>query len=178
MNSYFLWRKVIFTMKYFRDLRLGITLGGSYALPVLLIALCAVVGWMGLAKADRHAGSLTREQGNNVSAPAPEQARANRPAPAQRLSTPVARSHLPAPCVYRSDAMGRQIETRTIDSSPDVRDAGLLRGADECTGSSEVTAPLANQPEKRRLRVVQAASAVVFQQPANFPVGDQVGIPT
>ena len=48
-------------MKYFRDLRLGTKLGGSYALLVLLIALCAVISWLGLAKVDQHADSLPQE---------------------------------------------------------------------------------------------------------------------
>ena len=48
-------------MKYFRDMKLGTKLGGSYALLVLLIALCALISWLGLAKVDQHADSLTQE---------------------------------------------------------------------------------------------------------------------
>ncbi|WP_454834179.1 MCP four helix bundle domain-containing protein [Pseudomonas lini] len=48
-------------MKHFQNLKLGTKLGGSYALLVLLIALCVVISWMGLAKVDQHADSLTHE---------------------------------------------------------------------------------------------------------------------
>ncbi|MDR7308652.1 hypothetical protein [Rhodoferax saidenbachensis] len=47
--------------QFFRNLRLRTKLGGSYALLVLLIALCTVISWMGLAKVDQHADTLTRE---------------------------------------------------------------------------------------------------------------------
>ncbi|HSW03987.1 methyl-accepting chemotaxis protein [Aquabacterium sp.] len=48
-------------MKFFRDLKLRTKLGGSYALLVLLIALCATISWAGLTKVDQHADALAHE---------------------------------------------------------------------------------------------------------------------
>ena len=50
-------------MKYFRDLRLRTKLGGSYALLVLLIALCTAISWAGQAKVDQHARATQRNAG-------------------------------------------------------------------------------------------------------------------